>query len=39
LKPDGKEGSAVHFFPINQLPKDMDPDIKKEICNYSGFGN
>ncbi|MEY9870534.1 ADP-ribose pyrophosphatase YjhB (NUDIX family) [Peribacillus sp. B2I2] len=38
LKPDGKEGSAVHFFPINQLPKDMDPDIKKEICNYLRFG-
>ncbi|MEF2094070.1 NUDIX hydrolase [Bacillus sp. CFBP9009] len=39
LKPDGKEGSAVQFFPINQLPKDMDPDIKKEICNYSRFRN
>lgn len=38
LKPDGKEGSAVHFYPINQLPKDMDPDIKKEICNYSLYG-
>ncbi|RRN68497.1 hypothetical protein EI200_19395 [Peribacillus simplex] len=25
LKPDGIEGSAVQFFPINQLPKDMYP--------------
>ncbi|MEC1398718.1 hypothetical protein [Peribacillus simplex] len=27
MKPDVKEGSAVQFFPINQLPEDMDPDI------------
>jgi 8-oxo-dGTP pyrophosphatase MutT (NUDIX family) len=34
LKPDGIEGSAVQFFPINQLPKDMNPHTKKEIYNY-----
>ncbi|WP_144527690.1 NUDIX hydrolase [Peribacillus simplex] len=39
LKPDGNEGSAVKFFSINQLPKDMDPEIKKEIYNYSRFCN
>jgi ADP-ribose pyrophosphatase YjhB (NUDIX family) len=35
LKPDGIEGCAVQFFPIDQLPKDLDPQIKKEIFNYT----
>ncbi|MEH6948564.1 NUDIX hydrolase [Bacillus sp. JJ634] len=34
LKPDGIEGSDVQFFPIDQLPKDINTHTKKEIYNY-----
>ncbi|MGZ9817791.1 hypothetical protein ACXM0N_18110 [Peribacillus simplex] len=39
LKPDVKEGSAVQFFPINQLPEDMDPDIIFQEFTIEFFRN
>ncbi|MFC5465915.1 NUDIX hydrolase [Lederbergia graminis] len=34
LQADGVEGTDVQFFPIDQLPPDINPQIKDEIDAY-----
>jgi 8-oxo-dGTP pyrophosphatase MutT (NUDIX family) len=34
LCPDGREGSDVKFFPVDQLPSEMIPDVKMIIEDF-----